>query len=311
MFVVRTSAANKQSTKWCFTTNNYTDVDQTVLHNLGNDDGTKYLIYGREVGELGTPHLQGFVLFTSNKRFNAVKNLLPSGSHIEAAVGTPHQASEYCKKGHSFDQFGVLPNAKGKNNRYTDFRDWILCQPSKPTSAEIATEFPGIFLSSNRVQEFVDLIYPVVPDDRAFTFRGYQLALGSLLDAPAESRKIIFVIDPVGNSGKSFFVERYALSHPETTQILSIGRREDLSFAIDERKSIFLFDLPRSTGEFAPYTIFEQLKDRRIFSNKYQSRMKILTAPAVHVVVLMNEYPDMTKLSADRYNIIVWNHEFE
>lgn len=300
-----------QSTKWCFTVNNWTQVDEVILSNLGNDEFTKYLIFGREVGESGTPHLQGFILFTSNKRFNAVKNLLPPGTHIEAAKASAHEAALYCQKDHAFTEFGTRPTVPGKNNRYTDFRDWILLQPSKPSSAQIATEFPGIFLSSNKVQEFVDLIYPVVVDDRPVTYRGYQLALGSRLDEPAESRKIIFVVDPVGNSGKSFYAERYASSHPETTQILSIGRREDLSFAIDERKSVFLFDLPRSTGEFAPYTIFEQLKDRRIFSNKYQSRMKILTAPAVHVVVFMNEYPDMTKLSADRYEIIVWNHEFE
>ena len=39
-----------------------------------------------------------------------------------------------------------------------------------------------------------------------------------------------------------------------------------------------------------------------VFSAKYESRVKRYNA--MHVVVLMNHDPDMTKLSADRHNIV-------
>jgi len=47
------------------------------------------------------------------------------------------------------------------------------------------------------------------------------------------------------------------------------------------------------------------LKDRFVFSPKYDSKTKWLSNQP-HVVVFMNEHPDMTKLSHDRYRIINW-----
>lgn len=78
---------------WCFTTNNYTDADTTATEEID----CKYLIYGREVGENETPHLQGYVYFKAGKTMSAVKKLLPR-SHLEPAVGNSLQNKEYCSK---------------------------------------------------------------------------------------------------------------------------------------------------------------------------------------------------------------------
>lgn len=79
-----------KSRNYCFTLNNYDDVTF-----LGNID-CRYLIAGREVGESGTPHLQGFISFKTQRHFNAVRKLLP-GAHIEVAK-TVRAAIDYCKK---------------------------------------------------------------------------------------------------------------------------------------------------------------------------------------------------------------------
>jgi hypothetical protein len=293
-----------QSTRWCFTLNNWTPDDEASLRLLGAS--VKYLVFGREVGESGTPHLQGFILFHSNKSITAVRGLYPR-AHFEVAKAASDVAANYCKKDHDFEEFGSCPVApRGRTNRYDDFRDWVVTHGTRPTMAEVAAEFPSIFMQSGRVQSFIDLLYPHVSDIDG-EYRPYQESLRLRLESEsASSRKIIFVVDPVGNAGKSWFVDKFASTH-DYTQILSVGRREDLSFAIDERKRVFLFDLPRSSCEFLPYTLLEQLKDRRIFSNKYESRMKQLGVTP-HVAVFTNEYPDMTKLSHDRYEIIEWSN---
>lgn len=300
-----------QSRKYCFTRNNPDAEHYALLELLGPN--VTYLCYQDEVGENGTPHIQGFVYFPTNKRFNAVQLLLPAGSHIEAARGTAEQAAAYCRKegGTNFVEFGSVPSAPGKTNRYDEFRNWILEQPTKPTNAAVAAAFPSIFLTSGRTQEFVNLIYPVLPQESLHPYRHYQQSLADRLLLEPDTRKVIFVVDPAGNSGKSWFARKLLLSRPDAVQLLSSGKRDDIAHIVDESKSVFVFDIPRTQLEFFQYGVLEQLKNGVIQSNKYQSIVKILEnhSGTAHVVVLTNEYPDYTKLTPDRYETIVWNNE--
>jgi hypothetical protein len=74
--------SNQLQLNWCFTLNNYTSADEETFLNLD----AKYLVYGREVGAEGTPHLQGYIQFMSKKRLTALKKLHPS-AHWEPAKG--------------------------------------------------------------------------------------------------------------------------------------------------------------------------------------------------------------------------------
>ncbi len=66
---------------------------------------------------------------------------------------------------------------------------------------------------------------------------------------------------------------------------------------------VLILDCPRSKqGDFIQYDFLEDVKNGRVFSGKYESGMKYL--PACHVVVMMNEDPDYTKLSSDRFEVI-------
>mgnify|MGYP002795043158 FL=1 len=291
-----------QSKRWCFTLNNYDDDHLAFLRTAANS--CAYLVFGREVGASGTPHLQGFVIFKSNQRLAAARRLLPGNPHLEVARGTSEEASLYCKKDGDFEEFGQLPAAPGKTNRFAEFKEWVINHPHKPTPAEIALEWESIYLCYGRCIEWVDLIYPISIPMEGF-YRPYQQRLADELEQPPDSRKIHFVVDIVGNTGKSWFIKKFFADHPDDTQILSIGKRDDLAHSINPAKRFFLFDLPRSGCEYMQYSILEQLKDRFVFSPKYHSRTKVLEH-LPHVVVFMNERPDMNKLSADRYQITNW-----
>lgn len=88
--------------RWCFTLNNPKAPIQF------NEVTMDYLIYGNEVGESGTPHHQGFVVFKQQKRIANLKDI--NGlAHWEIANGTNQQAADYCKKEGDFLEFGVCP----------------------------------------------------------------------------------------------------------------------------------------------------------------------------------------------------------
>lgn len=99
-----------KSRAYCFTINNYTDEDIANLGLLGY----QYLIYGREVGESGTKHLQGYMYFKSQRLFTAIKKKLPT-AHIEARKGSHKQAREYCMKEGDYVEDGEPPEKSGGN----------------------------------------------------------------------------------------------------------------------------------------------------------------------------------------------------
>lgn len=293
-----------QSQRWCFTVNNYSDADQAYVASLlANSEICSYGVYGRERGASGTPHLQGFVIFRKRYRLRGVRDLFGDiNPHLEPARATSVQASDYCKKDGDYEEFGECPSP-GKRTEFDELKSWVLDQPTKPTAQLIAQEFPILFLKYGRIMEWVDHIYPKPVLQEGTLLRPWQNQLAHALEGEADDRKVIFVVDEAGSAGKSWFVRWWFTKFPDKTQMLSVGKRDDLAHAIESDKLYFFFDVPRSQLEYFQYSILEQLKNRIVFSPKYTSRTKILN-DVPHVVVFTNEHPDMNKLTADRYKVI-------
>lgn len=92
---VRSHQHDAMSKHWCFTLNNYTVEEENYLRDEGAN--VEYLIFGKEIGDNGTPHLQGYVVFINRKRMTAVKKWLKR-AHWEIKRGSPLEASNYCRK---------------------------------------------------------------------------------------------------------------------------------------------------------------------------------------------------------------------
>jgi hypothetical protein len=84
--------ALRQGKAFMFTINNPSGSDYP-----GDWPHVRYIVWQLEQGESGTPHYQGYVIFTKNMRTNALKTL-NSRAHWENRRGTHEEAEDYCTK---------------------------------------------------------------------------------------------------------------------------------------------------------------------------------------------------------------------
>lgn len=69
-----------------------------------------YFVFGNEVGEDGTPHMQGYVVFTNRKYLSGAKKIFPR-AHLEpkARKSLFAECITYCKKDGDFVEYGIAP----------------------------------------------------------------------------------------------------------------------------------------------------------------------------------------------------------
>ena len=81
------------SVRFCFTENN---PEEDIIY-WETCPLVRYAVYQLEMGEQGTPHLQGYIELHSKQRLSALKKILPR-AHWEKARGSFEQNYAYCTK---------------------------------------------------------------------------------------------------------------------------------------------------------------------------------------------------------------------
>ena len=107
---------NERVRRWCFTNNNYTADDIDQLNNLKS---IKFLIAGREVGESGTPHLQGYVEFKDSKTLSQARKNIKG--HLSPAYGNKAENITYCSK--EDKEPLIRGNSKTSQGKRADLKD--------------------------------------------------------------------------------------------------------------------------------------------------------------------------------------------
>lgn len=279
---------------WCFTLNNYTDADVSSISLWPS----KYTIFGKEVGDEGTPHLQGYTQFSSKKRLTALKKLHPS-AHWEPAKGTAEQNRVYCSKQGQVTTIGE-PTVERQRNDLEAFKQSV--KEGVISLKILREEHSDVFAKYPRFCTSYVMDNQPEPEIPCHALNDWQSDLNQTLLLPPDDRKIIFVVDPKGNTGKTWFAKYFTSLHPDNSQILKFGKDADMSYALEPHIRYLFMNCSRQQVEFMNYAFLESVKDGMVFSSKYESVVKKL-GPC-HVIVLMNDEPDLNKLSKDRYQII-------
>lgn len=112
-------ASNSAGRAWEFTLNNPKETEVEYLRRLGKEGEVAYLVFGREEGEKGTPHLQGRVIMKRNYRLTQLKKIFPR-FHLEKTKALADNI--YLKKclaeGREYEEFEN--RAQGKRNDITE-----------------------------------------------------------------------------------------------------------------------------------------------------------------------------------------------
>jgi len=118
---------------WMVTINNPTDADLTQCRVVA-DEHAVYSVFAKEVGEQGTPHVQGFVALKERMRVSALSKLLKR-AYLAPCKGSTFSASMYCKKGEQshaeWDELNVKGPNFGKNADFVETGDITLCNDAK------------------------------------------------------------------------------------------------------------------------------------------------------------------------------------
>lgn len=109
-----------RSRGWVFTWNNYPQDYKEILKGIFRDSEMRYMAFAPEIGERGTPHLQGFMGWRNARSFTRAKHVMPNQVHLERMLGTIQENKDYCSKEGDLTVYGTLPadpKAQGARGR--------------------------------------------------------------------------------------------------------------------------------------------------------------------------------------------------
>ena len=150
-----------RSRDWCFTLNHPTEDDENEVYAFeqGLIGAVKYLVVGREIGEQGTEHFQGFIQFENQRTLQSVRQLFNERAHWEVRRGTPRQAADYCKKERNFYEFGNMGLSREEHGKACLQERWELAKAGRfeELPPENIRTYEYIFAKNHAVEDRADL----------------------------------------------------------------------------------------------------------------------------------------------------------
>lgn len=296
---------------YCATLNNYTEEEVACIRN--GHQTISYLVCGHEIGDAGTPHLQIYfqlerqVKMTTIKRWGSAWERM----HFEASRGSDDDNYRYCTKDGSFFEIGERRTMPGKGARMdllalkNDIDKGVSYDDICDTHWEASLKYYKFIKERVQARATKLELASLLGAYEDVAWRPWQQQLLDTVSQEPDDRTITWVWEPTGKVGKSFLAN-YLLASGKAS-LLEMGKKADLAHALckDLSKPIVVFDLTRKLESMdlgGLYSLAEGLKNRRIFSGKYDGGTQIFGKK--HVIFFANFKPDMTAWSADRYNLI-------
>lgn len=284
----------------------------------------KYMIIQGEHCKDGKKHIQGFIQFHNKIRPETIKKMLKDNTlHIEPMRGTPEQARKYCtdeyidKEGKykdiwmSHKEYGELDTTTERQRTdLVELKNKIVEGQKLNNILMDSTDNKEIhnILQYNRplkkLEEEVqmkNMREKLLKKYENVKFNKLQCKILDILVENVDDRKVHWIYDEYGNSGKSYMAKYLQLTRD--TYYITGGKQNDILYGY-EGQDLVIIDLARTYADNLEhiYTIIENLKNGQYLSTKYETKQKLFEIP--YIIVMANFKPDKTKLSKDRWDII-------
>jgi hypothetical protein len=289
-------------------------------------------------GEL-TPHLQMAFQVDKETTWGEITKKLPtlfglpaSALHIEPCQGGLQDQRNYCSKEGNYCEWGepteFEPARRSEQGKRSDLEE-IQKEIHEGTDIDVLkmkyfgsfashegflTRYAGWFKDSQTKKD-------LLTDYEQVTWRPWQKTIIDIATGPVKKRTLHVIVDPNGNSGKSFLANWMCL-HLNFLLLNPVSKR-DMAYILCQHlstgKSVsgVVIDIARSivgsgmhehlpnTSMASVYNFVEALHDGRITNTKYESTTRWFKPPHVfmftnHPVEIRSEF----SLSADRWNVM-------
>lgn len=289
-----------QTRAFCWTHNNYNDGDDDKIAGAFPE---AYTIVGREVGEKGTPHLQGYTHLGKRKTIKSIIKKMHSiglKPHIEAARGSPKQNIDYCSKQGDVKEYGERP----KQGNRMDLEKYAAAIKDGATEIELIEEFT---LEHSKFHKWGDRVRAAYKTEQGLDYMKKEMEKIDLKQWQRKAvkhlenqndRQVTWVVDEEGGRGKTTLAKSLI---KDGAFYVQGGKTADIAYAYGGQETV-VFDFTRDKQETVNYSVIESFKNGILFSPKYESQTKIFKP--CRVIVFSNWWPDESRLSADRWDIM-------
>lgn len=228
----KTSSVRVQSRKWVFTVNNWTEEELTTILQKFSEKKWEYGI-GKEKGESGTPHLQGWLQSKSPIEIKVLKKIMPR-AHIEKMKGKVEDSIIYCSKDGDYE-----------SNRVSKTET-----PENLYNQEMEEEYKDVkWLPWQKA--IIDKIEEKPDKRKVYWYWEENGNIGKTFLA----KYLDWKYDAIIANGKQGDVFHAYAQYLEKNQ-----------------PKVSIIDIPRSHKEYVCYSTMEKIKDGLVHSGKYEGK---------------------------------------
>lgn len=282
------------------------------MEELPEQKTLKYLVAGKEFApSTGTRHLQGYLEYFNCRSFQGTTRHLYSifggNCHLEVAHSSLNENYMYCTKE---DKDPYVFKGTKKDSTKTEKADiGEMAEVAAKEGTEACKEAYGMeyYVQKQAVDKTANALRSGMAlkkmreDFENATLKKWQHVVIKLVEMQG-NREILFVIDEIGNQGKTWLTQYMTIV--QEGQCFDSTNKKDVAYALNPEKSTFIFDITRATEPKMSLQVLESIKNGIVFSGKYESGTKIVSN--AKVIVMANSFNEVheAQLSVDRFMIL-------